>query len=293
VIPAYNEEHGIGAVLAQLAQTMCQSAYPYEIVVVDDGSVDRTRDIIIEAHPDVTLLCHPENRGYGAALKTGIRHATHEVICITDADGTYPHDRIFDLVQHMSEHGSDMVVGARTGEHVAIPLLRKPAKWAIGRLSNFVCGQHIPDINSGFRAMRREAVLPFWNLLPDGFSFTTTITLCMLTSSYVVEYVAVNYHARIGTSKIKPIRDTLNFFRLILQIALYFAPLKVFLPLSGLLFVLSIAWGMFTHLVLGRLADVTTMVIFMTSIQVATLGLLAELINHRLPNIHRNHHGED
>jgi hypothetical protein len=135
--------------------------------------------------------------------------------------------------------------------------------------------------------MRRDAVEPFWNLLPDGFSFTTTITLCMLTSNYLVEYVPVDYHARIGSSKIKPFRDTLNFIKLILRIALYFVPLKIFLPLSIMLFVLAVVWGVFSQVVLGRLADVSTMVLVVTSIQVAALGLLAELINHRVPNMHR------
>jgi hypothetical protein len=115
----------------------------------------------------------------------------------------------------------------------------------------------------------------------------------MLTSNYLVEYVPVNYHARIGTSKIKPFRDTLNFIKLIFRIALYFAPLKIFLPLSGILFGLAIAWGFFTQLVFGRLADVSTMVLVVTSIQVAALGLLAELINHRVPSAYIKEGEED
>jgi glycosyltransferase involved in cell wall biosynthesis len=286
VIPAYNEEHSIGPVLEQMIDTLAQSSWPCEIIVVDDGSRDQT-SAMIKQYQDVTLITHPVNKGYGAALKTGIRRAHYNIVCITDADSTYPNERIFDLLERMRETNSDMVVGARTGAEVAIPLIRRPAKWAVGQLANFVCGQHIPDINSGFRLMRRDAVLPFWNLLPSGFSFTTTITLCMLTSNYLVEYVPVNYHARVGSSKIKPVRDTLNFIKLILRIALYFVPLKIFLPLSGILFVLAVTWGIFTNVVLGRLADVSTMVMIMASIQIAALGLLAELINHRLPSLSR------
>lgn len=286
VIPAYNEEHGIEPVLDHLAELMRESPWDYEIIVVDDGSSDGTREKV-QAHGDITLICHPENRGYGAALKTGIRHATYDTICMTDADGTYPNDRIFDLVAHMETNECDMVVGARTGEAVSIPLVRKPAKWFIGQLSNFVCSQHIPDINSGLRVLKREAVLPFWNVLPDGFSFTTTITLSMLTSNYLVAYTPINYHARIGRSKIKPIRDTLNFIQLISRIALYFAPLKIFLPLSLFFILVAIGWGVFTHVVLGNLADVTTMVIAMTGIQIAIVGLLAEIINHRLAGTYR------
>ncbi len=286
IIPAYNEERGIGPVLVQLHDMLAQTGMPYEIIVVDDGSQDGTRDVIRQ-HNGIKLLAHPVNKGYGAALKTGILHAQYDLICITDADGTYPHERIFDLFEQYQQQQSDMVVGARIGSKVAIPRVRRPAKWVIGRLASFVCGQPIPDLNSGFRMMKRDAVLPFWHILPDGFSFTTTITLCMLTSNYLVEYVPVDYHIRIGRSKIKPVRDTLNFVQLILRIALYFAPLKVFLPLSLLLLLLATGWGLFTHFVLGQLADVTTIVIVMTAIQVAMLGLLAELINHRVPNIYR------
>jgi glycosyltransferase involved in cell wall biosynthesis len=291
VIPAYNEEHGINPVLDHIGDILSNSPWPYELIVVDDGSHDQTA-AIIQQRSDVTLISHPVNKGYGAALKTGIRRARYDIVCITDADGTYPNERIFDLLERLHATRSDMVVGARTGAQVAIPRLRRPAKLAVGRLANFVCGQRIPDINSGLRVMQRDAVQPFWNLLPDGFSFTTTITLCMLTSNYLVEYVPVNYHARIGASKIKPFRDTLNFIKLILRIALYFAPLKIFLPLSGIIFVLAIAWGLFTQIVFGRLADVSTMVLFMSSIQVAALGLLAELINHRVPSVYVKE-GED
>ncbi|NJK80251.1 MAG: glycosyltransferase family 2 protein [Chloroflexaceae bacterium] len=283
VIPAYNEEHGIGPVLTQLNTLMQQQPRPYEIIVIDDGSRDNTA-AVVHALPDITLIRHTRNRGYGAALKTGIRRASHPLICITDADGTYPNERMFDLVALLEANQSDMVVGARTGEQVAIPLVRRPAKWFIGKLANYVAGQKIPDINSGFRVFRRDAVRRFFALLPNGFSFTTTITLGMMTSNYLVDYVSVNYHARVGRSKIKPIRDTLNFIQLILRIGLYFVPLKIFLPLSLLLLVLALVWGIFSTLVLQQLADVSTLMIAMTGVQVAIFGLLAELINHRMPS---------
>jgi hypothetical protein len=181
-----------------------------------------------------------------------------------------------------------MVVGARTGQQVAIPLLRRPAKWVIGQLANFVAGETIPDINSGLRVFRREAALPMFSMFPDGFSFTTTITLAMLTNGYLVDYLPINYHARVGQSKIRPVRDTLNFVQLILRMALYFAPLKFFLPLSGLIGLAAIGWGIFSAVALGRLADVSTLVIMMAAVQVAVVGLLAELINHRLPTFQRD-----
>jgi len=282
VIPAYNEGQAIGGVLERLPAIMEHTGVPYEIIVVDDGSQDATAEVA-EGFERVTVLRHRENRGYGAALKTGIRHAQYDLICITDADGTYPVERIPELVARLAEVGYDMVVGARVGENVSIPLVRRPAKWAIGRLANFVAGESISDLNSGLRVFRREVALRMLSLLPDQFSFTVTITLAMLTNGYLVDYVPINYYARIGRSKIRPIQDTLNFVQLVWRIALYFAPLKVFLPISALLLMLALAWALFSKFVLGQLADVSTLVIVMTGFQVVVIGMLAELINRRLP----------
>lgn len=287
IIPAYNEENGIGGVLDRLLEDMEGSGLTYEIIVVDDGSRDGTAAALAPYEGAITLLRHPENKGYGASLKTGIRRARYELICITDADGTYPNERIPELVEHMATRGDSMVVGARTGEHVAIPLIRRPAKWVLGRLANFVASQHIPDLNSGLRVFERAVALRMFNILPDKFSFTTTITLAMLTNGYPVSFVPINYHARIGSSKIRPIHDTLNFLQLVMRIALYFAPLKVFFPLSLFTMLLAGGWALFTKFKLGQLADVSTLVIFLTAVQIGTLGMLAELINRRLPNYYR------
>ena len=287
IIPAYNEELGIGAVLQQAQDMLAALQLPHELLVVDDGSRDGTA-AAVGRFPEVRLLSHKENRGYGAALKTAIRHARYELICITDADGTYPNARIPDLIAHLLQEDLDMVVGARTGAEVAIPWTRKPAKWAIGKLANLISGQSIPDLNSGLRIFKRSIALRFFGLLPDGFSFTTTITLGMLTNGYAVDYVPINYLARTGKSKIRPIRDTLNFVNLILRMALYFAPLKIFLPLSGFMLLLALAWGLFSWVVLEKLADVSTIVIVMAAFQVAVTGMLAELIDRRLPNFYRD-----
>ena len=180
-----------------------------------------------------------------------------------------------------------MVVGARTKNDVAISLVRRPAKWLLGRIAELVVGRTIPDLNSGLRVFRRETAFRFASLLPDGFSFTTTITLAMLSNAYEVEYKPISYHQRVGHSKIRPIRDTLNFVTLILRIALYFAPLKIFLPMSALLLLLAAAWGIVSKVVLGQLADVSTVVIVVAAVQVAVLGLLAEMINLRVSNSYR------
>jgi glycosyltransferase involved in cell wall biosynthesis len=286
IIPAYNEKQAIGDVLKNLQGAMSAIDVSYEIIVVDDGSKDATAEIA-ERVADVTVLRHKRNRGYGAALKTGIRHAQYDLICIADADGTYPVERIPDLIAGIDEKGYDMIVGARIGNKVHVPFIRRPAKWGIGRLANFVAGEPIPDVNSGLRVFRREIALRFLSLLPDQFSFTVTITLAMLTNDYLVDYIPINYYSRVGDSKIRPIQDTLNFIQLALRIALYFAPLKIFLPTSGFVFTLAVAWAVFSKFVLGRLADVSTLVIAMTGFQIAVIGLLAELINRRLPNYYQ------
>lgn len=286
VVPAYNEEGAIGAVLHRLLETLRASDLTYEVLVVDDGSLDRTAEIVAQIE-GVTFLQHRVNKGYGAALKTGIRQAQYDLICITDADGTYPNERIADLVAHLDKGGFDMVVGARTGANVAIPLVRKPAKWALGQVANYVAGERIPDLNSGLRVFRRVVALRMFNMLPDQFSFTTTITLGMMTNLYLVDFMPVDYYARVGKSKIRPVRDTLNFLQLVLRIALYFAPLKFFGPLSLFLLLTAVAWAAFTLFAFDQIADISTLVIAMTAFQVLVIGLLAELINRRVPNVYR------
>ena len=287
IIPAYNEEEAIATVLAEVGEELAASCHAVEIIVVDDGSQDNTA-AIARRQEGVTVLQHRKNRGYGAALKTGLRHAGHDLVCITDADGTYPNGRIAELVERLQAEQYDMVVGARVGEEVAIPLSRRPAKWLLGRLANYVAGEKIPDLNSGLRVFRRDVALRFGNILPNAFSFTTTITLAMLTNRYLVDYVPINYYARVGRSKIRPVQDTLNFIQLVWRIALYFAPLKLFLPLSAFLFLLAVGWALFTLFYWGQLADVTTLVMVMTAFQVAVIGMLAELINKRSPSFNKD-----
>jgi len=283
VIPAYNEEQGLTDVVQSL-RTLAL-ATEFEIIVVDDGSQDGTA-ARVEQFDDVKLIRHPLNRGYGAALKTGIRKAAGDYIIITDADGTYPNARIPELVEHLMQTEHDMVVAARVGKSVAIPLIRRPAKWFIRQLASYVAGMSIPDLNSGLRVFPRKTALSFFDILPDGFSFTTTITLGMLANGYSIAYLPIDYHQRVGRSKIKPIQDTFNFIQLISRIALYFNPLKVFIPLSVSLFVLAVLWGVVSTVVLGQLADVSVLVLVLAAVQVYTVGLLAELINHRVQSVY-------
>jgi len=277
VIPAYNEKEGIGPVLEILEEQLRPANRPFEIIVVDDGSTDGTAEMVAK-QPGIKVISHEENLGYGASLKTGIRAAKYDIIVITDADGTYPNERIPDLLEHMGQ--SDMVVGARVGKSAHIPLARRPAKWCLAKLANYLAGQRIPDLNSGLRAFRKQDVKRFLRILPDGFSFTTTITLALLTNMQPVKFITIDYHQRAGKSKIRPIRDTLNFVQLIGRTVMYFQPLKVFLPVAGLVFGLAAAARVWDVAVIRNLTD-KTVLLFAAALQIAMLGLLADLIDKR------------
>lgn len=232
VIPAFNEEGAIDEGVRDVLAVMEKSGIPFELVVVDDGSADRTAELAEAAGARVVSL--PENQGYGAALKAGINRTRHDIIVITDADGTYPAEQIPVLLGELGEY--DMVVGARIGANVAIPMVRRPAKWFLRKLASYLAGREIPDLNSGLRVMRRSLVKRFEHLLPSGFSFTTTITLASLCSGSLVRYSPIDYHERIGESKIRP-THAIEFLLLILRTIVYFNPLKVFIPLGAVFFI--------------------------------------------------------
>jgi glycosyltransferase involved in cell wall biosynthesis len=227
VIPAYDEEAGVGAHVKAIRRVLSVAGISHEIVVVDDGSSDRTAEEAAAAHARV--LRHPENRGYGASIKTGVAAAAYDCIVIIDADGTYPADAIPDLVAGLDT--ADMVVGARRGQRVHIPWIRRPAKWVLGLLANYIAGRRITDLNSGLRAFRRQCVLPYFPLLSNRFSFTTTTTLALMADSYHVVYHTIEYYPRIGRSKIRP-HHFMEFLILVVRMAMLFQPLKVFTPLG-------------------------------------------------------------
>jgi glycosyltransferase involved in cell wall biosynthesis len=277
VIPAYNEEEAIGSVIDRVISVMEKAGIPNEVIVVDDGSTDNTVQIIEER--EVQLVRHPFNKGYGAALKTGIRKAKYDTIAIIDADGTYPVEDLPKLVSSIGEW--DMVVGARVGEDAEDPLLRKLAKWCLTQLANYLVGTPIPDLNSGLRVFKKDIAMQFYNVLPSGFSFTATITLALLSNDYLVQYIPIGYHKRVGKSKIRPIRDALGFLQLIIRTVMYFAPLKIFLPVSLALFLFGVGIFLYSVLVLHKLMDVTVVVTILASIQIAAIGLLADLMDKR------------
>ena len=281
IIPAYNEEKGIAGTLEEIRRMTKNLEMECEVIVVDDGSKDNTAGIAAQ-NGDTKIIQHTHNRGYGAALKTGIHHATYDTVVITDADGTYPNADIPLLLAEVEQYDCEMVVGARTGENVRIPFIRKPAKWTINKLANYLSRTKIPDLNSGLRIMKKSVVEKYLGILPDGFSFTTTITLAMLANGYLVRYIPIDYRKREGKSKIKPIRDTLNFIQLIVKTVLYFEPLRVFTPLSMVFIFASLGVLLYSFFFKPQIMDITTLVLFVTGVQMLAIGMLADLINKRL-----------
>jgi len=276
VIPAFNEEHGVASVITELRERLHAKGVEAEIIVVDDGSTDGTARAAGAA--GARVIQHRSNRGYGAALKTGIAAATHDVVAIIDADGTYPAAALPAMIEDL-EH-ADMVVGARVGARVYIPLVRRPAKWALNHLANYVSGARIPDLNSGLRVFRRDVVMQYFAVLPDQFSFTTTITLAMHCDKYAVSYVPINYRQRQGASKIVP-WDAGTFAILILRTAMLFRPLRVFLPLVGL----CLAYGagkMTVDMMRDPNISASAVLAFLTALQLLLIGMLGDAMTMRL-----------
>lgn len=282
IIPVYNEEAAILETIHFFQRTLEQNPQT-EVIIVNDGSDDGTRKIL-EAHTGemIRVIHHDRNKGYGAALKSGIKQASGQYIAITDADGSYPNEQISELYAQLVRENGDMIVGVRTGKIVEARTLRRFFKFFLRKLAENLSGERIPDFNSGLRVLRKDLFQKMARYLPDGFSFTTTLTLSVLAGAHKIIYAPVSYHKRKGKSKIRPLRDTLNFGQLIIRTVMFFNPLKIFFPLSLSLFFLSLFVLVVSYL-LGRVWDITTILLFVAGLQVLALGLLADLIDKRLP----------
>ncbi len=284
VIPCYNECGAIAETVEHILGLMeADSHAEIDLIVVDDGSVDGSSELLdslLASHPEAPLrvIHHRRNLGYGAALKSGIMRSRADYICITDSDGTYPNERIPELVRLAVNH--DMVVGARIGQDVTYSKIRSIPKLILVPWVSFLCGGKVPDMNSGLRVFRREVALKYLPLLPDGFSFTTTITICLMRNRYDVHFVPIRYTARIGKSHIKPFRDTLRFVQLICRTGMYFAPLRLLTPLIILFAVLASFSGLYDALVLRNLTD-KTILLAVTALNVFIFALLADMIDRR------------
>lgn len=285
LLPAFNEEQAVEQVLHEVVAAMEELLLPFEIVVVDDASTDRTAEIVRQfaAHSrgaTVRLIRSPQNRGAGAARKTGIRAARGDVIVMLDADGSYTAGDIGELLKWFPQY--DQVNGARTSEQGTMRWLRMPAKWFIRKLACYLTGTNIPDLNTGFKAFKREQMLDWLWVVPDGFSCVTTMTLAFLTNGRLVKYVPTEYRPRIGKSKFHPIRDTAAYLSTVLRMVLYFRPLKVFMPLSAAMVAGGVLKGAASFRATGTLQE-SDIIVLMAGFLAGMLGLLAEVVvaHHR------------
>ena len=269
IIPAYNEEAGLATFLERLISL--SGTRGWEVIVIDDGSSDGTAEAARRA--GARVLRHPYNKGYGAALKTGIRNAGGDVIVMMDSDGQHDPADIERLVTLIGEY--DMVVGARGGSKG----VRAPGKKVLSMVADYLSETKIPDLNSGFRAFRRETILEFLHICPNGFSFTTTITLAYLRSAYSVMYVPIEAEMRVGRpSNVKFFKDGYKTFLLIIRVIVLFNPMKVFMPASLLLLGVGIAFTLYGILQFGRAPNLGVLTI-LSSIILFFMGVLADQIS--------------
>lgn len=272
IIPAFDEEEGLGKVLGGLDVWRSQGA---EVIVVDDGSTDRTSEIARTA--GARVIRHRVNKGYGAALKSGIRAAGGEIIVTLDSDGQHDPCDIRRLLAELPD--CDMVVGMRDkASHT--PNLRRPGKWILARVANYLAQTEIPDLNSGFRAIRAKTLNRFLHILPNGFSFSTTLTLALFKEGYNVAYVPITAAPRAGKSSVRPLHDGLNTILLIIRTIALFDPLQVFLPASAVLVIIGVSYWVFDSIYAHRPNIPSGAVILLVSaVVVFMFGILADQVS--------------
>ena len=269
VIPAYNEAEAIAQVVTAIG-----AAGPWrEIMVVDDGSQDETSARASAA--GAIVVRHPYNKGNGAAVKSGIRRATGEYILILDGDGQHQADDARRLIARLGEY--DLVIGARSKSTQATQA-RRYGNGALNRFASYLTGREIPDLTSGFRAARREHLLEFIHLLPNGFSTPTTTTLAFIKAGYNVAFEPAEARQRVGTSKIRLARDGAKFFMIILKIVTIFSPLRVFLPIAAISLLIGLAYGVWNVAAHARIPNGSVLLILF-SVVVFLVGLVSEQIS--------------
>mgnify|MGYP006292390299 CR=1 FL=1 len=274
VIPAYNEEAAIGEDIEDVRRAMKDAGYDYEILVVNDGSKDRTAEIA--GQHGATVINHHENKGVGAARKTGIKKAAGEIIVMLDGDGTYPPRHIPEILSYMDR--CDMCVGDRSREAGTMKILRGTAKWIIRHIASYITGKKIYDLNSGMRAFYKETAMKYFNILPAGHSWVSTITIAYLASGMTVKYIPIDYNPRKGKSTFHPLSDTLQYLGLVFRTVMYFNPLKVFVPLALIFFGGGAAKLIWEGPIQNGPIKESTIILITFGGLIGVMGLLADLI---------------
>lgn len=269
IIPAKNEHASIKGVISQAKDRFPDA----ELILVDDGSSDDTAAIAEQA--GATIVRHPESLGNGAAVKSGARAANGDILCFLDGDGQHDPVELSSLLEKL-DSGYDMVIGARNfGSHANVG--RLAANGLYNAFASLICGRRIPDLTSGFRVVRANLFRQFLYLLPNGFSYPTTITMAFLRSGYPVAFTPISANKRTGKSHIRPIRDGMRFLAIIFKIATLYAPLKIFMPVSGLFFATGLGYYAYTYSTMGRFTNMS-MLIISASVIIFLIGLISEQI---------------
>lgn len=270
IIPAKNEAKNLPLLLA-----IIRPLHPHaELLVINDGSTDDTKTLAEKA--GATVISHPYSQGNGAAIKTGARNATGEILIFLDADGQHKPEDIAKLLEKLS-HGYDMAIGARKANTHA-SLFRRFANAFYNRLASMMTGHQIEDLTSGFRAVKANKFKKFLYLLPNGFSYPTTSTMAFFRSGFPVAYVPIQAGKREGKSHIKILKDGIRFFIIILKIGALFSPMRLFLPISGAVFITGISYYAYTFINFGRFTNMSALLI-LAALIIFLIGILSEQVS--------------
>jgi len=269
VLPAKNEALALRELLPELSRVLPDA----EIIVVDDGSTDDTPSVL-ESLP-IRAIRHSYSKGNGAAIKSGLRAATGELVVCMDGDGQHQPADVPRLLAALDQD-IDMAVGARSADSQA-SMWRRAANWIYNRFAGWVVGHRIPDLTSGMRAMRREKALEFLHLLPNGFSYPTTMTMAFFRAGYGVSYVPIAANKREGKSHISPLKDGIRFLLIIFKVGTLYSPLKIFFPASFGFFLLGLGYYLFTFYTRGRFTNMGAL-LFLTSVIIFLVGLISEQV---------------
>jgi len=282
VLPCYNEQDHVVLELERITAAMDASRYSYELLVIDDKSTDNTLAVLHEVAPNfpkMRLMPFRRNGGSGTARRIGTQEARGQIVVWTDADMTYPNERIPEFIKYLDDHlDVDQVVGARLTEEGTHKWARVPAKWFIRMVAQRLSGMKIPDLNSGLRAFRREVSLPYLRLLPPGFSCVTTITMAFLSNQHPVDYIPIDYAKRSGTSKFHPFKDARRYILQVLRMVMYFDPIKVLMPVA--LWIMGLGFVKLIYDVIRYNFHVTTstMLAILVGFQIVVLALIGDLV---------------
>lgn len=274
IIPVYNEEQAIQSTLDELIPIAQSCAW--QIVVVNDGSNDKTEMLLNSYTTKCRIINHPYNLGYGAALKTGIRTAETEFIAIYDSDGQHRPDDLMRLWEEVPNY--DMVIGERVAGS-QVDIFRVPGKWLLSHAANLIVGRRISDINSGLRVFRRTFIKKVLHLMPEGFSFTSTSTIAALKMGFIVRFIPIKIRKRLGNSTVRQVRHGFMVIMLILRLAILFSPLRIFLPVAIAMVVVGILYSIYIIATVRLMLANGALLCFFSALIIFFFGLLVDQVS--------------